>query len=370
MQRKSPTQLGAQIGLYLSQMLPEDDVQKDDLFRHLDLLTTLDSLDDKGLKDNQWLSLKNNLRDSVINYRRGYIDFLRTCSRDSDFIQSQNEARNYDEFISNNPQIRNLIATVKKVQFKHNMGEDIRFLTTPFVDELRTLPNYLNSGSEGDVFDVPSEIGDMVMKICAVDPFQIHEQVAGFKRATKVSDLTPKLHYFSFSDRVLVISKKKGERLTPELIGSIPDDRLLSLLENMYYLHKEEVSVDIFPDNLIYDAEEGFSILDVTIDNHVTQALFIQELASFVSRCVMFKETKLEVEEERGEKGHAHFLRLIQLLKKLNPALFSEILEESNSSNKSFFLKIILFLSLGSTAHLEDFKKDLMVLGFKFDSDL
>lgn len=128
---------------------------------------------------------------------------------------------------------------------------------------LKGLPEYLGSGSNGSAFRIEVDGKAYAAKFSG-SMTQVNFEIKPLLRAKGIPH-TAQLVSYSFEDGVVVMELLPGKDVTsftPEKAPEYSDEDIIQLIETVRELDTKGLVIDPKPSNFIYDQKQGFSILD------------------------------------------------------------------------------------------------------------
>ncbi len=156
--------------------------------------------------------------------------------------------------------------------FRQKFREDRDFQDKYWSDPEATISKfrpkgYLASGTYGEVYKFDIEARDYVLKLPKDKLYhEIEAEVASLKKAQGI-DSVVKLQAYSYEDSAIVLDFVKGSNLmalSAEDLANITKPQIKKVLEDISELHNRGAKLDSNPANLIYHAENGFTLVDLT----------------------------------------------------------------------------------------------------------
>lgn len=187
-------------------------------------------------------------------YKGQYVDFLRKKENRELVEQLEGSIARYkDEFSAIADQLKDQVTKA---------------------GEPEKAPSFLGSGGTATTFKAEADGVPYAFKLFGLYD---EDEKSGVERAYDVySDVrtllyakgirrVPQLVAHSLKDQVVVMSLKPGRPVaenTPEESQQFTDDEITQLIHTVKALQERGLAVDWYPENLLHDDEEGFSVLD------------------------------------------------------------------------------------------------------------
>ena len=224
-------------------------------------------------------------------YPDSYIEFLRKEQRlETDCIEKNIQIYNQ--------QYRAVIAELKKK------------LETVGGSGGTQLPEYLGSGSNGDVFRIEIRGEAFAVKFSrsmklSPGATQINFQIKALLRAKGLPH-TAQLVAYSFEDGVLITELLPGKDVTkfdPQHAPEYSDEHISQLIDTVIELNHRGVVIDPRPSNFMYAPQEGFSVLDFCIQQGDSDPTLRQQIMSVQGAlCARTLERITEGDPDYAEK--------------------------------------------------------------------
>lgn len=99
----------------------------------------------------------------------------------------------------------------------------------------------------------------------------------------------PKVLAFSLGDQVIVMERARGKSVASiKTKPRFSDNKIKNLIETVISAYAQNLTVDYYPDNLIYDSKTGFSIVDLCLRKKSSPPLY-QEIMSLRAMLVNWR---------------------------------------------------------------------------------
>ncbi|PIP65784.1 hypothetical protein COW95_00015 [Candidatus Peregrinibacteria bacterium CG22_combo_CG10-13_8_21_14_all_49_11] len=233
---KPPEHLQAQIEAFSDKGVRDFSEEQEWFLRHSAELAKITNLDE--LPQN----IPPELAKLIELHRKNYIVFL--CKEKREELQYRKE--NVEHYKKN---FQSAIRTLK---------EKMKQTDTP-----KILPDYLGSGSNGDVYRIEVNGKEYAAK------FNHYLTQANFELKpllrAKGTKHAAQLAAYSFEDGVIIMELLPGTdvtNFTPEHAPEYSDEHIIQLIETVQKLNQNGLMIDPKPSNFLYDKKGGFSVLD------------------------------------------------------------------------------------------------------------
>jgi len=366
MRPKNTSQLLPQIDAFLTQLSEED---RRTVVNNIGTLTGLKSLDLATLDE---AGLGENVRSCITRNLEHYISFLRKNQGAPHYLKAADNQRLYNQIVSN-PKAKAIIDRCRKICDEHRAEShayrevgDLKFKL-----DLSTIEGYLGSGREGDAFEIETDDGKVVLKVCSNEPHATYRSITALRAAESISSKTPQIICYSLADNIVVMTRAKGEPLSPELLEknqSIRDEHVSNLINDIDQLNKAGIQVDISPPDFLYDSEDGFSIIDFTkAEAEGVNSPNLSEMAFvFVNNCLLFHFRR----KDRASIDEINVATrlILEPLKKERPDLLGKI-AQPKERHKSFIYHLWMATGTQSRDNPAEYKQlfDKLIKDFKFN---
>lgn len=160
--------------------------------------------------------------------------------------------------------------------YDDKIAQAVHDLVASLPDLKHQSDNLVGSGRHRHVFPLVTDGKDCVLKLMHDDHRKV-DVVEAVEDAEKVSSKTRDLDHFekiraaSAVDRVIIAEKVKGETLKAcgfEIIGAITDEQIKDFLNEAVKALARGVVFDPNPSNLMYDPENGFTAIDLSMKDN------------------------------------------------------------------------------------------------------
>ena len=146
---------------------------------------------------------------------------------------------------------------------------------------LKELPEYLGSGSNGSAFRIEVDGKTYAAKFSR-NITQANFEIKPLIRAKDIPH-TSQLVSYSFEDGVVVMELLDGTdvtNFTPEEAPEYTDENIIQLIDTVRELDAKGLVIDPKPSNFMYDLGKGFSVLDYHLKNAGSNYGLPQEIIS------------------------------------------------------------------------------------------
>lgn len=221
--------------------------------------------------------IKGFAREKITNLSDGQIDFLSRSKElskiekkedipenlrhyyDDYVVFLKKDYKDFERFINNNKEVyedkfRGKVLKIKKQKEEVESRDDI--------------PGYLGAGFSGEAYKINVDGGDVVCKFFG-DESKLNFELKSLLIARDIPRVA-KLNSFSYDDKVIITDFMSGKSLSKLSYENTPDysdgdvNQLLDMINNLY---NKGLKVDLNPDNIFYDENDGFGIIDFYIDD-------------------------------------------------------------------------------------------------------
>lgn len=303
-------------------------------------------------------NLPENLVTLIKTHKDAYIAFLRQeKSIETSFIEEN--IRTYKEKFQ---------STIHNLKAKTSQGN------------FENLPEYLGSGSNGYAFKIEVDGKQYAAKFSR-SITQENFEIKPLIRARGIPHTSQFVSY-SFEDGVVIMELLSGTDVTNFKPGERPeytDENIIQLIETVRELDSNGLVIDPKPSNFMYDAKEGFSILDYHLTNPESGFKLPQEIMSLRIALTTvdldwpdYKDPDYaeKVENQAIERNRIFLpmmVRFITILKEKYPDILLEWQQQDEKDRKDPYVTVGEIIDRKHIPKSEEFKpylKSLEELGF------